>query len=72
MEEIFPRYGIPVFPDAMTDILQKPVFAVVTGALTWWRGGYSYDDVGFAIWKNSLMGVQRRAVTSENYVLKWG
>lgn len=31
VEEVFARYGIPVFLDEMTDILQKPVFAVEIG-----------------------------------------
>lgn len=72
VEEIFPRYGIPVFLDAMTDILQKPVFAVVTGALDVVARGYSYDDV-FRYLKTGLAGVSRGECDElENYVLKWG
>ncbi|MDE6107772.1 MAG: ATP-dependent nuclease subunit B, partial [Oscillospiraceae bacterium] len=33
IELIFPRYGLPVFLSRMDDVLQKPILALVTGAL---------------------------------------
>ncbi|MEH2937673.1 PD-(D/E)XK nuclease family protein [Lawsonibacter sp. JLR.KK007] len=33
VESVFGRYGVPVFSSAMTDILEKPVLALVTAAL---------------------------------------
>ena len=70
-EEVFGRYGIPVFLDAMTDILQKPVFAVVTGALDVVAGEYRYEDV-FRYLKTGLAGLApEECDLLENYVLKW-
>ncbi len=70
-EEVFGRYGIPVFLDAMTDILQKPVFAVVTGALDVVAREYRYEDV-FRYLKTGLAGLtQSECDLLENYVLKW-
>ena len=71
VEEVFGRYDIPVFLDDMTDILQKPVFTVVTGALDVVAGEYAYDDV-FRYLKTGLAGISREECDLlENYVLKW-
>ena len=71
IEEVFGRYGIPVFLDSMTDILQKPVFAVVTGALDVVAGDYDSGDV-FRYLKTGLTGIARSDCDLlENYVLKW-
>ena len=71
IEEVFGRYGVPVFLDSMTDILQKPVFAVVTGALDVVAGDYDSGDV-FRYLKTGLTGVARSDCDLlENYVLKW-
>ncbi len=71
VEEVFGRYGIPVFLDGMTDILQRPVFAVVTGALDTVAGEYAYDET-FRYLKTSLTDLDRDDVdVLENYVLKW-
>ena len=70
-DEVFGRYGIPVFLDNMTDILQKPVFAVVTGALDVVAGEYRYEDV-FRYLKTGLAGLDlSECDLLENYVLKW-
>ena len=45
VEAIFPRYQIPVFTSAMTDILDKPILTLVTAALDTVANGYRYDDV---------------------------
>ena len=71
VEEVFGRYGIPVFLDGMTDILQRPVFAVVTGALDTVAGEYAYDET-FRYLKTGLTDLDRDDVdVLENYVLKW-
>ena len=71
VEEVFGRYGIPVFLDGMTDILQRPVVAVVTGALDTVAGEYAYDET-FRYLKTSLTDLDRDDVdVLENYVLKW-
>ena len=71
IEEVFGRYGIPVFLDSMTDILQKPVFAAVIGALDVVTGDYDADDI-FRYLKTGLAGVSRADCDRlENYALKW-
>jgi len=71
VESVFPRYGIPVFSSAMTDILEKPVLALVTAALDTVAGGYAYDDV-FRYLKTGLTDLpQEEGDLLENYVLKW-
>lgn len=71
VESVFGRYGVPVFSSAMTDILEKPVLALVTAALEATSGGYRYDDV-FRYLKTGLTGLPREDVDLlENYVLKW-
>jgi ATP-dependent helicase/nuclease subunit B len=71
VEEIFPRYGIPVFLSAVSDILQKPILTVITSALESVAGGYEYDDV-FQYLKTGLTGLAPDDVDIlENYVLKW-
>lgn len=71
VESVFQRYGIPVFVTAMTDILQKPVLALVSSALEIAAGGYTYDDV-FRYLKTGLSGLcTDDCDILENYVLKW-
>ena len=71
VEAIFPRYQIPVFTSAMTDILDKPILTLVTAALDTVANGYRYDDV-FRYLKTGLtdLGEEDRDLL-ENYVLKW-
>ncbi|WP_251319058.1 PD-(D/E)XK nuclease family protein [Flintibacter muris] len=70
-ESVFGRYGVPVFSSAMTDILEKPVLALVTAALDTTAGGYRYDDV-FRYLKTGLTDLSQEDVDLlENYVLKW-
>ena len=71
VESVFPRYGVEVFSSAMTDILEKPVLALVTAALETVAGGYRYDDV-FRYLKTGLTDLpQDDRDVLENYVLKW-
>jgi len=71
VETIFDRCGIPVFRSAMSDILQKPVLALVAAALDTVSGGYTYDDV-FRYLKTDLTDLDREERDLlENYVLKW-
>lgn len=71
IDVIFPRYGIPVFRAGMSDVLQKPVFSLVTSALAAVAGGYQYDDL-FRYLKTGLtdLGDEDRDLL-ENYALKW-
>ena len=71
MESIFARYGVPVFLSRMSDILQKPVLALITSALEAAAGGYRYEDV-FRYLKTGLTDLEQEDVDLlENYVLKW-
>lgn len=71
VESVFGRYGIPVFSSAMTDILEKPVLALVTAALDTAANGYRYDDV-FRYLKTGLTDLPQEDIDLlENYVLKW-
>ena len=69
VETIFARYGVPVFLSRMSDILQKPILALITSALEAASGGYRYDDV-FRYLKTGLTGLSAEDVELlENYVL---
>ena len=71
VESVFPRYGVPVFSSVMTDILEKPVLALVTAALDTVAGGYAYEDV-FRYLKTGLTDLSEEdRDLLENYVLKW-
>ena len=69
VESVFGRYGVPVFSSAMTDILEKPVLALVTAALDTTAGGWRYDDV-FRYLKTGLTDLSWEDVDLlENYIL---
>ncbi len=71
IESVFPRYQVPVFASAMTDILEKPILTLVTAALETVAGGYRYDDV-FRYLKTGLTYLpEEDRDLLENYVLKW-
>jgi len=71
VESVFAVYGIPVFSSVMSDILEKPVLALVTAALETVSNGYLYDDV-FRYLKTGLTNLsQDTRDLLENYVLKW-
>ncbi|MEG1857452.1 MAG: PD-(D/E)XK nuclease family protein [Pseudoflavonifractor sp.] len=71
IETIFARYGIPVFLTGMTDILQKPVLALITAALDCVSGNYQYDDL-FRYLKTGLTDLSAEDCDLlENYALKW-
>ena len=70
-DSVFARYGIPVFRSAMTDVLQKPVLALVTSALTAVAEDYPYEEL-FRYLKTDLTGLtlEERDLL-ENYALTW-
>ena len=71
VESVFPWYGVPVFSSAMSDILDKPVLALVTAALETASGGYVYEDM-FRYLKTGLTDLPQEDLDLlENYVLKW-
>lgn len=71
VEEVFRRYEIPLFLDVVTDVLQKPVFSVVTSALDVVSGGYAREDL-FRYLKTGLTNItQDDCDLLENYAVKW-
>ncbi|MEG1720761.1 MAG: PD-(D/E)XK nuclease family protein, partial [Pseudoflavonifractor sp.] len=71
IETIFARYEIPVFLTGMTDILQKPVLALITAALDTVAGNYQYDDL-FRYLKTGLTDLTAADCDLlENYALTW-
>ena len=70
-EAVFEKYGIPLFLSTVTDVLQKPILALVTGALDAAAGEYAYEDV-FRYLKTGLTNLSDddRDIL-ENYVLTW-
>lgn len=71
LESTFRHYEIPVFESAMTDVLQKPVFALVTAALAAVAQDYPYEEM-FRYLKTDLARITREERDRlENYVLTW-
>ncbi len=70
-ESIFSDYELPVFFSRKTDMLQKPIPALVSAALGAIDNGYAYADM-FRYLKTGLAGLDRdECDILENYVLKW-
>lgn len=71
IQGMFAQYDIPVFQADRTDILQKPIFALITAAMDAVNGGYDYEDV-FRYLKTGLAGVAPDECDRlENYVRTW-
>lgn len=71
LEGIFAQYDIPLFQADKTDILQKPIFTLITAALETVTGGYLYEDM-FRYLKTGLAGLTADECDKlENYVLTW-
>ena len=71
IREVFSEFDIPVFQSEKTDILQKPVFTLITAALDAVNGGYDYEDM-FRYLKTGLAGLTLDECDRlENYVRTW-
>lgn len=71
IEGVFAQYDIPLFQSEKTDILQKPIFTLITAALDSVTGGYLYEDI-FRYLKTGLAGLSLDECDRlENYVLTW-
>lgn len=69
VEQIFAQYDLPVFLSEKHDILQKPVMALVTGALQTLTGGWRYEDI-FSCLKTGFANVTPDECDRlENYVI---
>ena len=71
LETVFARFGIPLYCARRSDILEKPVLALIVGALDAVSGEFEYEDI-FRCLKTGLAGLSAEEVDLlENYVLKW-
>jgi len=71
IENTFAKYGIPLFLNRKTDILQKPVLCLITSAMDAVTRGWDYQSM-FRYLKTGLAGISpEECDLIENYVLKW-
>ncbi len=71
IEQVFERYGIPAYLSRRNDILETPVLALLTGALSAVSGGLEYQEM-FRCLKTGLAGLSlSECDLLENYVLTW-
>lgn len=71
LEGVFSQYDIPLYQAEKTDILQKPIFTLITAAMDAVNGGYAYEDM-FRYLKTGLAGITPEECDRlENYVLTW-
>lgn len=71
IENIFERYGVPVYLSKRSDILEKPVLSLIAGVLDSIAGGYEYEDM-FRWLKTGLAGItDEECDVLENYVIQW-
>ena len=71
IENVFERFGIPVYLSRRSDVLEKPVLSLLAGALDAVTGGYEYEDM-FRWLKTGLAGVRDEECDKlENYVITW-
>ena len=71
IENVFERYGVPLYLSRRSDILEKPVLSLIAGALDAVAGGYEYEDM-FRWLKTGLAGLTDEECDKlENYVIRW-
>lgn len=71
LESAFAHYGAPLFLTRKSDLLSKPLPALVTGAYDIVTGGFEADDV-LSYLRTGLAGLSQDETDElENYVLLW-
>ena len=71
IETVFERYEIPVYLSRRSDMLEKPVWSLITGVLSALENGFEYEDM-FRWLKTGLAGLTpEECDLLENYVLTW-
>jgi len=71
IENVFERYGVPVYLSRRSDVLEKPALSLLAGALDAVAGGYEYEDM-FRWLKTGLAGLtDSECDLLENYVITW-
>jgi len=71
LENIFAHYDIPLYCAGRSDVLQKPLPALIDAAYAAVTGGWDYEDM-IAYCKTGLSGLSRpECDTLENYAFLW-
>ena len=71
IETVFERYEIPAYLSRRSDMLEKPVWSLITGVLSALENGFEYEDM-FRWLKTGLAGLTpEECDLLENYVLTW-
>lgn len=71
LEGVFAHYGIPLYSGKKSDLMQKPLPALISGAYEILSGGWEAGDI-FAYLKTGLAGISHEDCDIlENYVLMW-
>ena len=71
IENVFERYGVPVYLSRRSDVLEKPVLSLIAGALDAVVGGCEYEDM-FRWLKTGLAGISDGECDRlENYAIAW-
>ena len=71
LESVFRHYEVPLFTAERSDLLAKPLPALVAGAYEILRGGWALDDV-VSYLRTGLAGLDESACDElERYLFKW-
>lgn len=71
LESMFSRYGVPLYTARKTDLMSKPLPALIAGAYEIVDGGWEYGDI-ISYLRTGLAGLDSDECDElENYVLTW-
>ena len=71
LESVFRHYGVPLFTAARSDLMAKPLPALIAGAYEILSGGWALDDV-LSYLRTGLAGLDERECDElERYLFKW-
>ena len=71
LESVFRHYGVPLFTAARSDLMQKPLPALIAYAYEIVQGGWALDDV-MGYLRTHLAGLDERECDElERYLFKW-
>ena len=71
LESVFRHYGVPLFTAARSDLMAKPLPALIAGAYEILSGGWALDDV-LSYLRTGLAGLDEQECDElERYLFKW-
>ena len=71
LESMFRHYGVPLYTAARSDLLSKPLAALMGGVFDIHQSGWAVDDV-VSYLRTGLAGLDRSACDElEDYIFKW-